>query len=111
MPLTRRRAARIDITPRSSIVGVQRGLSSMEIAEDVKDITIAAVVPALTRCRLLGVVTFGPTDTPMSGIQRSHVTMQLLNSTTLRFSRHISVPVTGPNNPFGQVSWEVTSLP
>ena len=80
----------------------------MEVGNDVQDVTITAVNPAKAICRFLGAATFGPLDTPLAGVQRSHVAMQLINSTTLRFARHISVPVTGPNNPATTANWEIT---
>ena len=114
MPFPRRRASRVDITPRSSIKGVMRGsvfLPAGTTADDVVDLTIPAVDPAKTVCRFLWARTFGPTDQPWEGIQRSHVAMQLINSTTLRFARHKALDQGFVNNPASEAMWELTEYP
>ena len=111
MPFPRRRASRLRAEPFAIVKGVQRGsvfMSAGTIADDITDITITAVNPAKCKCRFLGARTFGPVDVPLEGVQRSHVAMQLINSTTLRFARHKALDQGFTNNPASDGFWEIT---
>jgi len=106
MPITRRRAARLDLTPRAIFKGIQRGILFIETSNQAQQAVLDTPVDmAKAKLKLLGTAAFpGKISQPWQAPQAHFVVLTLTSPNTIR-GDILRIP--GQSSSAVYVSWEL----